>query len=82
MVRIFFRESVYCRFMHTAVNGNTIRMSQLHHSRREEEVSPAQLGQCEFSRIDPLLAELEDDSLTLPTPALIAKMQAIVGAGG
>ena len=37
----------------------------------------AHLAQVEFSRIGPLLAELEEESLTPPTRALIAKVAAI-----
>jgi len=49
----------------------TIRMNPYHLSRREEEVSVAQLGQVEFSRIGPLLAEFEEESLTPPAPSLM-----------
>jgi hypothetical protein len=51
--------------------------TNLYHLSPHEEVSVAHLGQVEFSRIGPLLAELEEGSLTPPAPALIAKIAAI-----
>jgi hypothetical protein len=37
----------------------------------------AQLGQVEFSRIGPLLAEFEEELLTPPAPSLIARIAAV-----
>jgi len=51
--------------------------TNLSHLSPREEVSMAHLAQVEFSRIGPLLAELEEESLTPPTRALIAKVAAI-----
>jgi hypothetical protein len=39
-----------------------------------------QLGQFEFSRIGPLAAAIEEESLWPPAPALITKMQLSMGA--